>query len=243
MDKNTSWLSQEDIEMLDKFRVNKTKSKVHHHFNTTGKIFSFGYGPKYEKTGNHGYSIEKYVDKTSRKKITVTEKDWMFQIEKNVELEMVQGIRDISKKMSSMPSITSPEIGTLQNCLHLYHESDHIKHQLLEYGYLNCHICFNAETEIEHTECDSSYTIITLPNQPVKSSKQQNYNSGVFQFVVNKEEVDYIVNEIWCIILLLWVSTNTSATNIQKVRWPSWFCEHCHIQFKNVFWTYDGIIP
>ena len=68
MDKNTSWLSQEDIEMLDKFWVNKTKSTVHHHFNTTGKIFSFGYGPKYEKTGNHGYSIGKYADKTSRKK-------------------------------------------------------------------------------------------------------------------------------------------------------------------------------
>ena len=82
MDKNTSWLSQEDIEMLDKFQVNKTKSKVHHHFIITGKIFSFGYGPKYEKTGNHGYSIGKYADKNSRKKITLAEKDWMIQIEK-----------------------------------------------------------------------------------------------------------------------------------------------------------------
>ena len=64
------------------------------------------------------------------KKITVAEKDWMIQIEKNIEQEMVQGIRDISKKLSSMPSITSPEIGTLQNCLHLHSESDDIKHQL-----------------------------------------------------------------------------------------------------------------
>ena len=80
------------------------------------------------------------------------------------------------KKLSSMPSITSPEIGTLQNCLHLYHNSDDIKHQLPDHGYLNCHICFIAETKIEHKECDSSYTIITVPNQPVKSSKQQNFN-------------------------------------------------------------------
>ena len=68
IDTNTSWFSQEDIEMLDKFWVNKTKSKVHHHFNTTGKIFSFGYGPKYQKTGNYGYSIGKYANKTSQKK-------------------------------------------------------------------------------------------------------------------------------------------------------------------------------
>ena len=69
IDKNTSWLSQEEIEMLDKFRVDKIKSKVHHHFNTTGKIFSFGYGPKYQKTGDYGYSIGKYADKTNRKKL------------------------------------------------------------------------------------------------------------------------------------------------------------------------------
>ena len=63
MDKNASWLSQEDIEMLDKFQVEKTKSKVHHHFHTTGKIFIYGYGPKYKKTGNYEYSIGKYADK------------------------------------------------------------------------------------------------------------------------------------------------------------------------------------
>ena len=78
MDKNTSWLSLEDIKILDKFQVDKTKSKVHHHFNTTRKIFSFGYGPKYNKTGNYGYSIGRYADKTSRKKINTAEKDWVI---------------------------------------------------------------------------------------------------------------------------------------------------------------------
>ena len=67
MDRNSVFLSPQDMDMLDKFRIDKTKSKFNHHFNTTGKIFSFGYGPKYEKN-DHGYSIEKYVDKTSRKK-------------------------------------------------------------------------------------------------------------------------------------------------------------------------------
>ena len=40
----------EDIKILEKFRISKTKMKVSHHFNTAGNFFSFGYGPKYEKT-------------------------------------------------------------------------------------------------------------------------------------------------------------------------------------------------
>ena len=99
---------------------------------------------------------------------------------------MVEGIKHISKKLSSIPTIISPEIGTLQKCVDLYHESDEIKHQLSEYGFLNCHICFNAESEIEHTECDSLYTIITVPNQPVTLSNHGNFNNGVFQFVIKK---------------------------------------------------------
>ena len=49
IDRESIFFSPQDINMLDKFCISKTKSKVSHHFNTTGKIFSFGYGPKYEK--------------------------------------------------------------------------------------------------------------------------------------------------------------------------------------------------
>ena len=69
MDKKKVLLSPEDVEKLNKFHIDKTKSKVNHHFNTTGKIFSFGYGTKYENTNNCSYSIGKYADKMSRKKL------------------------------------------------------------------------------------------------------------------------------------------------------------------------------
>ena len=67
MENESILLSSKDIDMLEKFRINKTKMKVSHHFNTTGKIFSFGYGPKYEKTKQHGYTIGIYSDKTKKK--------------------------------------------------------------------------------------------------------------------------------------------------------------------------------
>ena len=54
---------------------------------------------------------------------------------------------------------------------------------------MNCHICFNAETEIQHTECHLSYTMITVPIQPVIVGKRGNFNKGVFQFVVNEDEI------------------------------------------------------
>ena len=43
--------------------------------------------------------------------------------------------------------------------------------------------------EIHHIECDLSYTMITVPIQPVIVGKQGNFNNGVFQFVVNEDEI------------------------------------------------------
>ena len=152
VDTDANFLSPQDVNMLDKYCIDKTKSKVSHHFNTTGKIYSFGHGPKYE-TNDLGYSVGPYADKTSRKKITQEEKQQMKRIEEKIEKEMVVGIKNISKKLSSIPSITSPEVETLRHLLHLNHKDD-IKYELPEFGFLNCHVCFNAETEIKHTECD-----------------------------------------------------------------------------------------
>ena len=63
----------------------------------------------------------------------------MVHIKQIIEPQMVVGIKNILKKMSSIPSITSPEIGTLQHCLYLHHKNDEIKHKLPEFGFLNCH--------------------------------------------------------------------------------------------------------
>ena len=65
--------------------------------------------------------------------------------------------------MHSLPTVGSPHVGTLTNYMELYTEKEKNKHPNQHYGFLNCHtICFNAETETEHTGCDSSYTMITM---------------------------------------------------------------------------------
>ena len=61
-------------------------------------IFSFGYGPKYDKKKKkHNYSIGIYADKTSRKKISVEESDDMLTIENRIECAMVKGIEALPK--------------------------------------------------------------------------------------------------------------------------------------------------
>ena len=97
LEDNHPLLSTNDITMLRQFRINKTNSKVSHHFNTKGTIFSFGYGPKYDKKNKHNYSIGIYADKTSRKKISAEERYHMLSIENRIECAMVKGIQTLSK--------------------------------------------------------------------------------------------------------------------------------------------------
>ena len=55
-------------------------------------------------------------------------------------------------------------------------------------GILNVHICHNAQTKKKHTECDSSYTIISVPDQEKKSNKIGNYNMANFELNLNEHK-------------------------------------------------------
>ena len=52
-------------------------------------------------------------------------------------------------------------------------------------GFMNHNLCLNAETEQPHTECDSSYTIICVPNQKLNTHVPGHKNSACFQLVVS----------------------------------------------------------
>ena len=50
---------------------------------------------------------------------------------------------------------------------------------------LNDHFCINARTRDTHTECDSSYTIISVPPQEYTGYKSMN---ALFDFDINEHE-------------------------------------------------------
>ena len=112
----------------------------------------------------------------------------MLSIENRIECAMVEGIQSLLKNAF----ITNCWITTCWNFDKLYgiiyrERKNETSNPTL--WFFNCHICFNAETETEHTECDRSYTTITAPEQVRTDSKDGKFNKGVFQFVINTNEI------------------------------------------------------
>ena len=54
-------------------------------------------------------------------------------------------------------------------------------------GFMNYNLCLNVETEQPHTECNSSYTIICVPNQKLNAHLPGNKNSACFQLILNQD--------------------------------------------------------
>ena len=66
----------------------------------------------------------------------------------------------------------SPHIANVQMHLNVFEERNQRDIELPSRGLMNYNLCLNAETEQAHTECDSLYTVICVPNQMIKKKKR-----------------------------------------------------------------------
>ena len=48
-------------------------------------------------------------------------------------------------------------------------------------------MCHNAQTKMKHTECDSSYTIISVPEQEKKFTSSGRQNKAQFEFNITDD--------------------------------------------------------
>ena len=67
----------------------------------------------------------------------------------------------------------------------IYPERKYADKLLEKNGFINSHLCLNAQTASQHTEPDSSYTIITVPKQSKRTSKFGFENVGKFELIIN----------------------------------------------------------
>ena len=58
---------------------------------------------------------------------------------------------------------------------------------LAEIGFITYNLCLNAQTAEKHTECDASYTVITVPNQVTTKFMDGKRNKGRFEFNINEK--------------------------------------------------------
>ena len=49
------------------------------------------------------------------------------------------------------------------------------------------YLCMNAETQQAHTECDSSYTVISVTNQILNEKKNGFKNPCSFELIINSD--------------------------------------------------------
>ena len=109
---------------------------------------------------------------------------------KEVQSDLFQYLNDdiatLSEHIPNLGIILSPKISILQNHLQLGHD---VKHKgtrnMFEHGILTAHFCINARTNEPHTECDSSYTVISIPPQINQSYKTFDPK---FNFIINKDQ-------------------------------------------------------
>ena len=87
----------------------------------------------------------------------------------------------------------SPKVSVMQNVMEIYPEKKYEEKELEKNGYINAHLCINAATEMEHTEHDSSYTIIVVPNQDNLSTANGIDAPGRFELVIN-ESTTMLIN-------------------------------------------------
>jgi len=121
------------------------------------------------------------------KKITLHEKNELDKLEEMCYSIIESSINHINNSCGFLNRTLSPNVANIQMHLNVFEERDKNDAVLPSRGFMNYNLCLNAETEQPHTECDSSYTIICVPNQNLNNHIPGNKNPACFQLFVNPE--------------------------------------------------------
>ena len=179
------FINKDEIDLCEKFWNNQIKTDGSFHFGTTGKIFSLGYGPKYQII-NDTMSVGEFAEK--KQKYTENQVVLRDQLKTKMFNFLHCSVNHIFSNFDNLQKTISPHVAKVQTHFDLCDENNADEFQLQQMGILNVHICHNAQTKKKHTECDSSYTIISVPDQEKKSNKIGNYNMANFELNLNEHK-------------------------------------------------------
>ena len=172
------------IEMCHYCKPNILDSNMVTHHSSRGKIYSFGYQGVFKLIENSSvglYSVRKrYVDERQ-----VDVENTAATIEKMIGIEMAFATQSLSKIVRQIDRFIMPLLDTA-NRLQCSNGNILLKKKENECAAMwNTNICVNASTGEFHTENDTSYTLITVPQQDFKSQKNCG-NTYNFLFKLNE---------------------------------------------------------
>ena len=109
---------------------------------------------------------------TKYKKITKDQVIQLEQIEESCYKTMEKAINHVNCTCTPLIKTISPHVANVQMHLNLFEERNQKDLDLPIMRLINYNLCLNAEPVQAHTECDSSYTVICVPNQITKKKKR-----------------------------------------------------------------------
>ena len=116
----------------------------------------------------------------------------LIDVEKKVFEILEQGVTCINNRFVPLRQKLSPKVAVLQLHMDINPEKISKGYQsryLENNGFINSHLCIDAETEVEHTEHDSSYTLIAVPCQSGHSSNKINLDCAKFEIFFNTTNI------------------------------------------------------
>ena len=171
-------VSKKEVDLCNKFWYNQIKTDGTFHFGTTGKIFSLGFGPKYYIDNNTNLSIGEFAEK--KRNYATAQVDDKEQLKSKMFEFLHLSVNHIFGTFNRIQHTISPHISKLQYHFDLFDKEK-------KKGILNVHMCHNAQTKMKHTECDASYTIISVPEQEKKFTNSGRQNKAQFEFNITDD--------------------------------------------------------
>ena len=189
-----SIIESNDLHLMKYYLRNQIATTTkNYHFNTTGIIYGFGYGPKSNRN-EYGHSVCRFANSKSnfliffylnlilmlidfnlfpildinKKKITDNDKKRLEIIEEDILRFMESRIVLFNKILPPLHYSISPWINKLHVHVDAFPERETKDRKFADSGFITYNLCLNAQTEVKHTECDASYTIIAVPKQLTK---------------------------------------------------------------------------
>ena len=114
------------------------------------------------------------------------------EIEDDIRRFMEISIESMNTHFAPLRKSISPLVSKLHVHIDAFVDKDKKDRKITEYGFLNFNLCLNAQTAEMHTECDASYTIISVPVQLEKKVNLAKKNKGKFELNIN-EELTFII--------------------------------------------------
>ena len=205
-------LSNSELSLANKLWVNQIKTDGSFHFDTSGKIFGLGFGPKYLIDEKTNLSIGEF----SMKKKSISGEDLSNQIllKKKIFEFSRQSFDNIFSSFNAAQRSFSPNISKLQIHFDLFDSKKMDEKYLQKKGILNAHLCLNAQTRMKHTKCDASYTTISVPPHEKEKTITGMYNKAEFEFNISDCEAIVIPLEIGTTL----VYSGFMLTHRQQIR-------------------------